>query len=249
MGDDQDSKFDIKSNPMNSKHIIKLVVILIVGTAVLAFVNIKNDLESSQTKSADDKEKTSTAACCQQSNPTFTNVAESLGVQFAVEQPRQVIMEKKANFAISHGHCNLAFTGVIEGMGVRYNADQPQDLSVDFTINTESLKANGDSEELTKSIIAEEMFDGTGSNYINFKTEDIFRLGDNWYQLRGKMTIKDTEQVVRLRATPVRDNDRVREWVIEGMVDLDRFGIHAEDGIESEWGHVMFINLIASEGC
>ncbi|MFT5723746.1 MAG: polyisoprenoid-binding protein YceI [Bacteroidia bacterium] len=156
----------------------------------------------------------------------------------------------KANFAISHGHCNLGFSGDIEQMVVQYPNSNPRDLKVDFKVNTKSLKVPGCGNGLSAGIQSEEMFDGSGSNYIQFRTDDVFVLAYDWYQLRGIMTIKGVDKVARLRATPVRDGNGLTKWILEGTIDLDAYGIQADTGGAEANGHVMFINLSASQdGC
>ena len=197
---------------MNSKHILKLGLFVLICLGTAAFVG------------------------------------SNLNRQEPVQPKENNI--NKANFAISHGHCNLGFSGVMEELRVWYPKNNASELEIDFTVNTKTLSVPGCGNGLTEGVQSEEMFDGTGSNYIKFKTDDVFVLGKDWYQLRGIMRIKGIERVVRLRTTPIYDGKIVTKWVVEGLVNLDEFGIHADTDNAEGNAHVMFVNLTANmEGC
>jgi polyisoprenoid-binding protein YceI len=187
----------------------------------------------------------------------------------SLEKPMSIVVDQKetgscnkiqsekkyVSFAISHGHCNLGFTGVLANSSVNYENNDLSKLKVNFAVNTKTLCVGGDdiNQELTASIQSAEMFDGSGSQLISFKTEDVFVLGENWYQLRGKMTIKGIEKTVRLRATPHLNGSSLVNLVIDGTIDLNEFEIESDTMGGEEAEHIMFMNLVLpanpQDGC
>jgi len=150
------------------------------------------------------------------------------------------------NFAISHGHCNLVFTGITEYVRVHNTKGDPSALKLDFSINTSTLNTFDNGGPLTQSLKTKEMFNGDGKNHITFKTIDVFMLGENWIQFRGTMTIKGKEKTLRLRATPNYNGDQLNGLILDGVVDLEDYGIVSENEVESEDGHVMFLNMVVA---
>ena len=151
------------------------------------------------------------------------------------------------NLAISHGHCNLNFYGKTGDLNLYFNEDDQEDFKVSFSVNTTSLNVYGDNDDLTLGLRTEKMFDASGNNTIEFRTEDIFVLGEDWFQMRGKMIIKGVEKSVRLMATPAPKSVEGHTWILEEKVNLDDFGIHSdlpEHAPNSEMGeHMMFLNM------
>jgi|GEM_PF-3817184 len=155
--------------------------------------------------------------------------------------------------AISHGHCNLGLTGELEELNVEYSADDMRSMRVDFALNTETLQAGHEEKNgpITQGVRAEGMFKGDGKHYLRFETEDVFMLGENWFQLRGKITFKGISQITRLRVTPIQDENGKRKFVLDGMIDLKQFEMDLNtdnsDPTDIEHGRYMFVNLVISE--
>ncbi len=151
-----------------------------------------------------------------------------------------------AQLALSHGHCNLPIKGIIRAARVQSQQEDLSDITVDFEIDMTSLIANiKEDGAYTRHIRSEKAFNTDEFPLMTFQCTDNFRLGDNWYQLRGNLTICGHSQSVLLRMTPVAQGENIR-LVIEGKVNLFDFGIAYEE-MDGNQVHakekIMFINL------
>ncbi|MFT7590601.1 MAG: polyisoprenoid-binding protein YceI [bacterium] len=141
----------------------------------------------------------------------------------------------------------MNFYGKTRDLNLYFNEDNQEDFKVRFSVKTTSLNVYGDNDDLTLGLRTKKMFDASGHNTIAFRTEDIFVLGEDWFQVRGKMKIKGIEKTVRLQASPVTSSGNGHTWILEGKINLDDFGIHSdlpEHAPDSEMGgHMMFLNM------
>ncbi len=178
------------------------------------------------------------------------------------------------SLAVSHGHCTLPFEATLENFKVdipskqvdygnitidpktgkvRTNTENPSNdplkqMKVSFDIDPNSFNTFV-GEEYTQRLRKDGLFKSEKDQKIKFTTTDVFALGKDWYQLRGKLSIKGVEQDVWFWATPIYQSgkDFITSMVIEGQVNLFDFGIDYDkittgksDNVPSKW---MYINL------
>lgn len=164
--------------------------------------------------------------------------------------------EYKANLSMSHGHCQLPMEARFSDVNIRHGNSRGEHVKIDFTLNTASLVAAIDEpEKWTSSIQSASSFDVKKHPQMHFKCTDSYRLGDDWYHLKGMMTIKGTTKPavfrVRLVQQPVKGGPASRKYVLNGEVALDDFGVSGGrvDG-EAVRAYTLFMNMVVKgDGC
>lgn len=148
-----------------------------------------------------------------------------------------------AQFAISHGHCNLVANANMDTIEIKSFEDDLSDIKIDFAIDMRSISSF--SEEVTNELNSPEIFNTILFPSMYFNCIDNFKLGENWYQLRGDLTINGVTKYVRLMLTPERagkKNDKqIYHFYINGNVNLFDFGIMYPG--ETTKTKTMFINI------
>lgn len=141
----------------------------------------------------------------------------------------------KVELAICHGHCNLLADAYMSDVVMGWNKADKTDITIDFKVNMASVATF--SEEVGEYLKSEAVFNTDAHQFIEFECIDNFKLGENWYQLRGNLTIngvtKDVSLMMNsskhyLKSTGKTDD----KYVISGDVNLFDYGIEyiKEDG-------------------
>lgn len=148
-----------------------------------------------------------------------------------------------AQFAISHGHCNLLANAFVNKVDVVTIKEDFSDILINFSIDMNSLHSFN--QQTTNELKSELKFNTTENPYMVFKCEDNFRLGENWFQLRGILTINGISNYVRLMLTPehagIKNSKQINHYFISGEVNLFDYGIIYPEEITRI--KTMFINI------
>jgi len=121
-----------------------------------------------------------------------------------------------------------------------------KDLKIDFAIATKSIKTGVEGEnEYDKQLKSPAIFGA--SKTIKFVCKDNFRLGENWFQIRGNLTMHGVTNSERFRATRIYDKDgEFLKFVVEGRVDLVDYDIdysQVDQALETANSQIMFMNF------
>ncbi|CAL2102544.1 YceI domain-containing protein [Tenacibaculum sp. 190130A14a] len=147
-------------------------------------------------------------------------------------EKKVVVKSKKMiHMFVTHGHCSTPFEGVIENMNVytpmlQYEENSLGNMKISFEANPNTFHVNR-AEELTPRVQTPGLFIGINNENITFKSTNVYRMGVDWYQVNGKMTIKGEEREVKLFATSIRGSydSGVSSMVLQGRVNLFDWGI------------------------
>lgn len=170
--------------------------------------------------------------------------------------PKYPKQDYTANFSVSHGHCQTPFDASFSNVKILYQPNM-KGLQIDFDVNAQSIVAVGNPKsEFTESMKGKDRFDAKHYPVMRFLSDGVYNLGKDWFQLNGKLTIKDKTVQTFFHVRPVYDqmgNNRVlRKFVLDGEVQLKDFGISGSmvDGDDVP-GRTMYMNLVlkADDGC
>ena len=82
-------------------------------------------------------------------------------------------------------------------------------MKISFEIDPNSFNVcSGD--YLTSRIKTPGLFIGENEEKITFRSTEIYTMGIDWYQVKGKLSIKGVEKNVKLFATGIRDPKKQR---------------------------------------
>lgn len=156
----------------------------------------------------------------------------------------------KVNISISHGHCQTPYEGRFSDVNVRYGSRGMDDLKIDFAVSSKSLFALHEPEgEATAMVKGPNYFDAARYPDIRFACEATYKLGTDWYNLKGKLFIKDKSFPVSFHSRTIREDSGSKrapiQFILDGKVNLEDFDIRTSRGEKT-----MSINLvIKAAGC
>lgn len=161
-----------------------------------------------------------------------------------------------ANFSISHGHCQLPLEARFTNVKASWGESRSDGLKIDFDISAGSIVAVGsDTDKWTKKMRSPASFDVVKHPTISFSCRDSYRLGEDWYQLNGELTIKGKSRPASFHARPVFNeggcNRVVQKYVLDGEVNLKGFGVSEGNvGGSAEMSRTMYMNMVVkADGC
>lgn len=178
---------------------------------------------------------------------TMTSSWKEVSERGVIEtKPNQTV-----NLFVSHGHCCLPFSGTANDIKISTSQQEDQvnfmeDMQISFAIDPHSFKTNI-GEEFTEQVKTPGLFMNERYENITFQSTNIYKVGKDWYQINGKLTIKGEEQEVKFFATGIRKaNETIPSaLILEGQLNLFDWGIDYEKIVNNnsreiitKWMHI-----------
>lgn len=147
------------------------------------------------------------------------------------------------NMFVTHGHCSTPFSGVVNNLKLdlspRSDLGHPisnMKLSFEIDPNTFVVCANNN---LTKSIRTPGLFMTEKNEKITFRTKNSYKMGVDWYQLNGLLSIKGVYKNVTFFLTGIRKPKE--NWptslVLEGQINLFDWEIDYDNIVNGQSYH------------
>ncbi|MBL4657687.1 MAG: YceI family protein [Flavobacteriales bacterium] len=165
----------------------------------------------------------------------ITIIFTMASVSFYSFKPDHPLLLKSpvVELALSHGHCNLLADTKLSSVDIDWSKADQSDVTIDFEMDMARIATF--SEQISNHLKSAAVFNVEENNHIVFDCRDNFKLGKNWYQLRGDLTINSVTNPVRLMMRSTRYYSKVKgkrndKYVISGEVNLFDYGIEYTEG-------------------
>lgn len=135
------------------------------------------------------------------------------------------------NLFVTHGHCSTPFSANIENLQVRfiqtsYCAREMEDIQLSFDLNPNTFTSkSGDA--YNAQLKKPGLFTDASNSKISFRSDNVYTMGTDWYQINGTLTIKGVEHELKLFATGTRNvgETETSSLIVHGQLDLKDWGI------------------------
>lgn len=137
------------------------------------------------------------------------------------------------NFGVQHVYSTV--WGYFEDFSgtFRFNADKLAESKIDIVIKTNSIKTN--SRKRDNHLRSDDFFDARKYPEMTFTSTTITHLGEDQYQIAGKLTIKDVSRNIILPLTfhGIKDNPLNPQELVAGFdshMTINRLDYHVGSG-------------------
>ena len=151
---------------------------------------------------------------------------------------------------VTHGHCATPFKGTVDKLKVSldqssYFGSGSNAMEMAFEINPKSFV--GPETQVTDRVTTSSMFMDEDNPKMVFKSTNTFKMGEDWYQINGKLSIKGIDKDVKFFATKVVNSEDPKSGllVLEGQfnildwgIDYDKIIYGESSSVPTQWMHI-----------
>jgi polyisoprenoid-binding protein YceI len=163
-------------------------------------------------------------------------VASGFAINTSTVQKEQIASSKEnkeeqlINIFVTHGHCSTPFRGVVDNLEVslpqsNYFGSRSEVMKLSFEMAPNLF--NSSLERVTERVQTPDLFIGSNNEKIVFRSTNVYTMGEDWYHINCKMSIKGIEKNVKFFATGIKNpkETKTSTLVLEGQLNLLDWGI------------------------